>query len=424
MRETMRSSPVTARFLSCILFAACALAVEKSSAQQEAAPHTLLIDGTFLLQLRQQGDAAVLREVRREADHALKNEPVSVMDKSQTPPSGDKHDYMSLAPYFWPNPDTKNHLPYVRHDGLHNPEASAVKDHEHLFQMSADTHALALAYFFTRDEIYAKRASLLLHVWFLNSATRMNPHLKYAQAILGVNEGRGIGILDARGFADVVDALAMLQGSPNWTAADETGIHDWFEAYFLWLTTNPNGKAEAAEKNNHGSWYDVQVEAIALYLGKTQFAKDLAEAAKTKRIATQIQPDGQQPLEQARTKSFGYCVFNLDALTKLAELARRVDVDLWHYKSPQGASIRVALDYLLPYATGQKKWTGENIIGMDPASLRNPLLAAAIPYHDAAFENAAAKLSTKEGQIDALLRQREFSATQKTAAQNTGASAK
>ena len=39
-----------------------------------------------------------------EADRAMSEGPFSVMDKPVTPPSGDKHDYMSQAPYFWPDP--------------------------------------------------------------------------------------------------------------------------------------------------------------------------------------------------------------------------------------------------------------------------------------------------------------------------------
>ena len=115
---------------------------------------------------------------------------------------------MSLAPYWWPNPATPNHLPYVRKDGEHNPEASAVEDHNNLGRMAKNVHALALAYYFTGDESDAKRASLLLHVWFLDPATRMNPNMKFAQAILGVNDGRGTGILDSRSSPMTSFALA------------------------------------------------------------------------------------------------------------------------------------------------------------------------------------------------------------------------
>src|ERR1051325_3110630 len=36
-----------------------------------------------------------------EAGDALRVKPVSVMNKQRVPPSGDKHDYVSQAPYFW-----------------------------------------------------------------------------------------------------------------------------------------------------------------------------------------------------------------------------------------------------------------------------------------------------------------------------------
>ena len=50
-------------------------------------------------------------------DLSLSDGPWSVMDKQHVPPSGDKHDYMSLGPYWWPDPDKPDGLPYIRRDG-------------------------------------------------------------------------------------------------------------------------------------------------------------------------------------------------------------------------------------------------------------------------------------------------------------------
>jgi hypothetical protein len=403
----------TLNLLRCGLAVGLAL-LPPCSLQAQAAPQTVLIDGAFLARERTAQDAAVLAAVRAEANRAMREPPTSVMDKHATPPSGDKHDYMSLAPYWWPNPATPDHLPYIRKDGQHNPEASAVEDHASLDHMEKNVHALALGYFFTGDAAYAKRASLLLHVWFLDAATRMNPDLRYAQAILGVNQGRGIGVLDARGFADVVDALALLAGSTDWSAADDAALHDWFGKYFVWLTTSDNGKDEASQKNNHGNWYDAQAGAIALYLGKQDFMREEAETAKTKRIGLQIEPDGQQPFEEARTKSFGYCVFSLTALMEVATEAQTVGVDLWDYTSPRGGSMRGALDYLIPFGLKQKPWQHETITGFSPKELREPLLMAAVAYRDAKYEDAAKAL---KGDNDArtLLLERQFAQTQKAA---------
>jgi len=381
-------------------------------AAPKEAPKTILMDGRFLEGVRQKANPEILHAVRAEADKGMKAPVISIMDEKALPPSGDKHDYMSLAPYWWPNPATPNHLPYVRKDGVHNPEASAVQDHPNLSRMEANVHALALGYFLIRDEGYAERAAQQLRVWFLNPATRMNPSLQYAQAIRGVNEGRGTGILDAEGLTDVVDALALLADSKSWTTSDDAVMHAWFGAYFDWLTTSANGKNEAATKNNHGSWYDAQAVGIALYLGKDEFARNVAETAKTKRIAEQIRPDGQEPLEETRTRSFHYSIFNIQALMKLAAEAQTVNVDLWSYQAPGGGSIRAALDYLLPFADQQKTWEHQELDGVSPAPLHDPLLVAAVHYGNDAYEAAALKPPHTDART--LLLQREFAESKKT----------
>ncbi len=66
--------------------------------------------------------AAALVALRHEADAALKQEPVRVVDKTSVPPSGDKRDYYDLSPYFWPNPNSPDGLPYIFRDGHVNPE--------------------------------------------------------------------------------------------------------------------------------------------------------------------------------------------------------------------------------------------------------------------------------------------------------------
>jgi hypothetical protein len=332
------------------------------------------------------------------------------MDKKDTPPSGDKHDYMSLAPYWWPNPATKDGLPYIRHDGEVNPERYKVPDDGNFNKVQNAVHALALGYYFTGKEEYAARAVLLLRTWFLDPATRMNPNLNFAQAVLGVNTGRGTGLIDVRGIPRILDGITLLAGSPSLTAQDQEGLRTWFSQYLDWLKNSKNGRDEAEAKNNHGSWYDQQITGIALFLGDKDLARKIAEAAEAKRIAFQIQSDGSEPLELARTKSFSYSVFNLDALERLAEEDRMTGVDLWSYRSKDGASIRAALDYLLPYAEGEKKWTHEALNGVDPDSLTEPLLLAALNYHNPDYLKDAEKLE-KHPDAETLLLQAQTEGT-------------
>ncbi|MGA7339943.1 MAG: alginate lyase family protein [Terracidiphilus sp.] len=391
-------------------FAVLAFLFAVSAIAQQAPPATLAIDGAFLAKVKAHPTPAVLEAVRSEADKAMNEGPFSVMDKTDTPPSGDKHDYMSLAPYWWPNPATKDGLPYIRRDGETNPERYKVPDDANFNKVQNAVHALGLGYYCTGKEQYAERAVLLLRTWFLDAATRMNPNLNYAQAVLGVNAGRGTGLIDVRGIPRILDGITLLEGSAALTQQDLEGLRTWFSHYLDWLETSANGRDEAGAKNNHGSWYDQQITGIALFLGEKDLARKIAETAETKRIALQIEPDGSEPLELARTKSFSYSVFNLDALERLAEEDRLTGVDLWSYRAQNGASIRAALDYLLPYAEGEKKWTHEALNGVDPDSLTEPLLLAALNYRDREYLKDAEKFE-KAPHAETLLLQAQAEET-------------
>ena len=378
------------------------LLVIVAHAQDAKAPRVFLLNAELLQQDRELArknpakQADLLKAARAEADKAMTAGPFSVMQKNAAPPSGDKHDYMSMAPYFWPNPDTPNHLPYIRRDGERNPEISEIADHDNMSKMSSAVRALALGYYLTGNEDYAARAALLLRTWFLDPATKMNPNLEFAQAIRGVNTGRGIGIIESRGLTDVVDGVGLLEGSNNWAATDDAGLRQWFSSFLNWLQTSQNGKDESNAKNNHGSFYDVQVVDYALFVGKREVAEDVARKAGQKRIAVQIEPGGKQPLELARTKSFSYSVFNLRALTDLSRLSEQVGVDLWHFETKDGRSIRRALDFLTPYAIAEKPWPYKEIDGFHPEDLAGPLLEAASVFKDSKYRADAEKLSGRQ----------------------------
>jgi hypothetical protein len=327
-----------------------------------------------------------------EADSALGAGPFSVTDKKRVPPSGDRHDYISLGPYWWPDSSRAEGLPYVRRDGRRNPETQQDYDSPRFRRMADAVNTLALAYYFAGTKEYARHAATLLRTWFLDPATRMNPNLEYAQAIPGITTGRGFGIIESRTLPRLLDDITLLQGSPSWTARDRQGMQEWMSAFLQWLLTSRNGRDEWAARNNHGSWYDAQTAALALFVGRPELARQILESSKTRRTAVQIKPDGSQPLELARTRSFDYSVFNLEALMQLAELGRKLEVDLWHYEAPGGGSIRKALDYLAPYADPTRKWPGQQITPVDPSRLLLVLRMGELTYRDPRYRALIANI--------------------------------
>ncbi|HVF38413.1 MAG TPA: alginate lyase family protein [Gemmatimonadaceae bacterium] len=299
------------------------------------------------------------------ADSLLRAPALSVVQKRRTPPSGDKHDYMSAAPYWWPDSTKRGGLPYIRIDGRINPESRMDHDGVRFLGMTDAVEALSLAWYFTGDRKYAARASTLLRVWFIDPATRMNPHLRYAQAIPGVVEGRGIGIIDLRHFPRLLDAIRVLDFSGEWLRSDADAMVAWTAAYLRWLRESANGKQERAELNNHGTLYDAQTAALALFIGDTAFARELIAESAVKRLRSHFAPNGAQPGEISRTRPVHYSLFNLDGFTQLAEMGRHIGVDLWRGGSSTSRIVS-GLAFIAPYADGQRTWPTPEVSPIAP----------------------------------------------------------
>ncbi len=335
----------------------------------------------------------------KDADNSLQSSPFSVMQKTTMPDSGDKHDYMSMGPYWWPDPKKADGKPYIRRDGEVNPESrDSGSDQPAMGKMRGNVETLALAYYFTGQEKYATHAAKLLRVWFLEDATKMNPNLNFGQAIPGITNGRGIGIIETAGLPQMLDSVALLQTSPSWTKADNDGLKNWMGAYLDWLLNSKNGKDEAKTDNNHGTWYDVQVAGLALFVGKDEIAKAAIESAQ-KRLVKQIEPDGKQPHELARTKGFSYSTMNLTAFFNLADLGRAVGIDLWNYQSDDKRSLRRALDFLAPFAD-DKKWEHQQIHDADYQMALLPLLKRGANFQGANYNAIIEKMASAKVQAN------------------------
>jgi hypothetical protein len=351
----------------------------------------------------QQKDAALLPAYKRlvkDADKLLSRNVGTVMEKEQTPPSGDKHDYMSMARYYWPDPAKKDGLPYISRDGETNPETGDISDGQHFGRVTSGTWTLALAFHFTGKSEYAEQAARDVRAWFLDSATAMNPNLNYAQYVKGKGDGRPSGIIDARDLHRVVEAIGLIAPSGAWTSEDQARMVAWMKSYLKWLRTHPNGIKESESTNNHGVWYDVQTVAVACFAGEIPLARSILEKAKTERIGKQIEPDGSMPRELARTRPKHYVMFNLEALETLASYGRTLGVDLWNYRSNDGRSLRAALDWIVPYAKGEKEWSWKDIDGGSWTKFYFVFLHASSMFPEGGFEQLARRFEPEKGGTD------------------------
>ncbi len=369
-------------------------------------PRTFILDSNYLNTVKAKlasGDATVAgayKMLLKKADKALAVEPFTVMKKKQVPSSGDKHDFVSLAPYHWPNPKTPDGLPYIRKDGQRNPEVEDFQDKEDLPKMVTNVEILSLAYFYSDNAKYAEKATQLLRTWFLDPATLMNPNLNHAQMIKGENQGRGAGIIDSRHFIRLVDAIGLLGNSKAWTKTDQQGMEKWFADYLNWLQTSENGKEEIDAPNNHGTWYDVQRLTYSLFTGNKALAESIV-ANIQKRLAAQLDNNLMFPKEMERTLSLHYTSFNLTAHYNAALLAESLKLNIWETGGEK--SLKAVTEKLYPYLSNQKKWEGQQIKEFEWEMAASLLCTAAVKYNKPEYAQSVKNLKLDEDAVPWLI---------------------
>ena len=312
--------------------------------------------------LEQPAYATAYRHLLDEAESELQRQPLSVMMKEKVPASGDKHDYLSLSRYYWPDPTKPDGLPYIARDGVSTPELELL-DRPKLALMANGVTTLSLAWYFSGDERYARKAAELLRVWFLDKDTRMNPNLNHAQIVPGKFNGRGrcYGVIDAYSFVEMLDAVQLLEGSKAFTPKDAKALRQWFAQFLHWILTSEQGIEEGNQRNNHATAHDVQVIAYAKFVGDKKVMEEYLSQFYEKRMLTQIEPDGKQPNELRRTLAFGYSQYNMTHIIDVFQLARQAGYQ------PEGMDLlEKAADFLAPYL-GRKveEWPYQQISEWD-----------------------------------------------------------
>lgn len=329
----------------------------------------------------------------------------SVTHQTRQPhtPAGSSHDYVSLARYVWPSesdPDV-----YEVRDSRTNPEIFDY-DRGALGEFTFATRTLALAWYMTRNEIYAERMARLVRIWFLEDLTRMRPHFRYAQFWPGVNKGGPQGIIEATDFITVLDAVSIAEKSASWTTEDHIGLQKWIWEFQQWVLKNYH--RDAFSDSNVGTWLDAQKAVYALFTEQEELLNSGNYLMPIEdRIDFQITPDGEQPSEMTRWRSMDYTYFNLKAwlslieirskVQKVPELSTMVAMRSLTTSSFRGASVHGALEWFYPYAANEGEWLAsgfQQLEAFDRCRLIEIYRPAALHLNNPKYESLVQELTS------------------------------
>ena len=313
------------------------------------------------------------QRILRAAEGYLHELPITITAFPSPRSAGGPRDYFSEGDYWWPDPQNPSG-PYIRRDGMSNPDNFTAHRHA-LIRLSLQVPALTAAWRLTRDPRYAAHASKHLRAWFLDAATLMHPNLQYSQAIHGLATGRGTGIIDTIHLVEVVRSIPFLEHSGALAPAELRGLRAWFDTYLGWMTTSKNGKEERDAKNNHGTCWLMQASEFAAFTANRELSEFSRRRFKEVLVPEQIAADGSFPRELSRTKPYGYCLFNLDAMATVCQILSTPDDNLFSYTLPDGRGFAMAMAFMFPFIADKKSWPYPNDVEyFDDWPVRQPSL--------------------------------------------------
>ncbi|KAJ6467560.1 chondroitin AC/alginate lyase [Mycena vitilis] len=330
-----------------------------------------IVDGTF--GARFAGAKATIVEW---AEQMASFGPWSVTDKPVTAPSGNKHDYMSWAPYQWPDcSNVKNttvlslsnmwkECNYVFRDGQVNPDRNTIQDFQSFFNLSDAVlyNSIASTWQNKSSSVYSQNVAKFLTTWFLNADTAMDPNLIYAQMNRGPSGQTGAytGILDLRGFAKIAAGILILRksGNTDWTRDLDSQMGAWVTKYMDWLSTSSSGTTAAHATNNHGTIFVNQFAALKLIANDTAGAVNWTQNYFTGIYQNQLNSTGDQPQEASRTHPYHYRNFNIAGMITNARILTYANPTSkpWN-ATAHGATIQKTVNFLMtvdPAKTGEE----------------------------------------------------------------------
>ena len=319
--------------------------------------------------------------------------PVTITSSSSPRSAGGRHDFFSEGDYWWPDPANPDG-PYIQKDGMTNP-GNFVDHRKAMVRLSIQSASLTAAYKITKDTKYSSKAIEHFKAWFVDDETKMNPHLLYAQAIKGKFTGRGIGIIDTIHLIEVARSIMILGNAGLIEQPDLDAMKKWFTDYLMWLHNHQYGRDEMNAKNNHGTCWVMQVAAFAQLIGDERILNNCRRRYKEVLLPNQMAEDGSFPLELARTKPYGYSIFNLDAMATVCQILSTGMDNLWEFTLPDGRNMKRGIEYIFPFLADKSKWKLKpDVMFFEFYPVRQPsLLFGGLAYNEMKFIDLWKKLN-------------------------------
>ncbi len=265
------------------------------------------------------------------------------------------HEYVSMGLYWWPNPDTADGLPWIRKDGVINPEC-IMYNKDAIRRVSVVSYLSCILYILTKKQKYYDLMKKHIHYFYLNEDTKMNPRMQYTAMRPGIDEGRGTGILEfTTGMGPTLLLLKMIRDEVE----DEeffSSFDNWIKDFYKWINTSDNGIDERNQDNNHGTMYDLLCLSICYYLDSSSDISDIKDRLIT-RMDAQILEDGTMPQELERTRSLAYTMMNLKAHIDCQKIINHFGQTIENNK------LQTAIDFMMPYLLKEKEWPYMQIEG-------------------------------------------------------------
>lgn len=298
------------------------------------------------------GDAReAIAGVLAAADEILAHPPPCILDRTPSTWRGPARAYYSVGKYAWPSEETPDGLPYHRVDCAVNPAAFGDSyDLTRLRRLVAECRTLVLADFVLPDDRWLHALTRRLHDWFVDPDRSMEPHLRHAAALPGVNDGMWIGIIEGACLIALIHDLDDLDhrrdSLPRGLAEARDGVREWMTGFADWYRNSGQGRRNAQATNNHGLWYHLQLLTWETFAASRQSADADSLRRLVDIIAPQVAADGGLPQELARPDALGYTLFTLVAFAMAADELERAHIDLLTQPTRSGAKVGDAFLYL------------------------------------------------------------------------------